>query len=162
MGRAERRAYNKKHKTKLSRDQFNTLVAIARIQSGNYNLQDLKISEDLIHLDNYELVPEGCECKLNYEAIIARPHQDKLPEYIEWVEANKDTVLHVTRENTKNSLIAFREDERYKVDPQTNATVRLDPWLFDVYTDILVKNEQGDWVTVLELETQTNKKTPTE
>lgn len=153
MGRAERRAYNKKHKTHFTREQFDAMIAVARIQSGIYDFSDLSVGSDFIHMDNLDLVPEGCACKLNYEAIKSRPQADKTPGFLEWVEGHKDTELHVTRENAVNSLICFKEDERYTVDAETGAQVRISPWLFDVYTDILIKCEDGSYKTVLEIET---------
>ena len=113
LGRAERRAYNRKHKTKLTREQFDSLIALARINAGNFNFSDLQVSPDFAHADNYELVPEGCPCKLNYDAIMSRPQADKVPEFLQWVKEHKDVELHVTREGAANSLICFKEDERY-------------------------------------------------
>ena len=152
LGRAERRAYNRKHGVKLTREQFDSLVAVARIQAGNYDFSDLQVSSDFAHMDNYELVPEGCACKLNYDAIITRPNADKMPAFLEWVENHKDDILHVTRENAENSLICFKEDERYTTDPETNQQVRMPPWLFDTYTDILIESADGTYKTVLEIE----------
>ena len=157
MGRAERRAYNKKHGVKLTREQFDSIIAIARIQSGNYDFSDLQVSSDFAHMDNFDLVPEGCACKLNYEAIISRPNADKVPAFLEWVEEHKDSILHVTRENAENSLICFKEDERYTVDPETNKQVRMPPWLFDTYTDILIESADGSYKTVLEIEEEQSK-----
>ena len=154
MGRAERRAYNKKHKTQLTREEFDSLIAIARIKSGNYDFSDLQVSSDFAHMDNYDLVPEGCSCKLNYDEIVKRPNLDKNPGFLEWVEEHKDVELHVTRENATNSLICFKEDERYTVDEETNQKVRIPPWLFDTYTDILIKSNDGTYKTVLEVETE--------
>ena len=152
MGRAERRAYNRKHGKHLSREEFDSLIALARIQAGNYNFSDLQVSSDFAHMDNFELVPEGCECKLNYEAIKTRPQADKLPDFLQWVEEHKDMELHVTREGAVNSLICFKEDERYVTDLETNELVRAPQWLFDTYTDILIKDKDGVYKTVLEIE----------
>lgn len=157
LGRAERRAYNKKHGTKLTREQFDAFIAIARIQAGNYDFSDLQVSSDFAHLDNYELVPEGCACKLNYDAIISRPSADKMPAFLQWVEGHKDVILHVTREGAENSLICFKEDERYTTDPETGQQVRMPPWLFDTYTDILIESADGTYKTVLEIEEEQSK-----
>ena len=157
MGRAERRAYNKKHKTNLTREQFDAMVAIARIQSGIYDFSDLSVGSDFVHMDNSELVPEGCACKLNYDAIMSRPQADKIPEFLQWVEEHKDVELHVTRESAVNSLICFKEDERYTVDSETGEQTRISPWLFDVYTDILIQNKDGVYKTVAEIEVDNEK-----
>ena len=157
MGRAERRAYNKKHKIKLTREEFDARIAMARIQVGNFNFSDLKISNDFAHMDNYELAPDGCVCKLNYEAIISRPQSDKMPEFLQWVEEHKDMDLHLTREDSVNSLVCFEEDERYRENPETGEEERIPRWCFDTYTDILIKQEDGTYKTVLELESAKNE-----
>ena len=157
MGRAERRAYNKKHGTKLTREEFDCLVAVARIQAGNYNFSDLKVPSGFAHMDNFDLVPEGCPCKLNYEEIKKRPNADKNPGFLEWVDEHKDMILHVTRENAVESLICFKEDERYTTDPETGAQTRVPPWLFDTYADILIQAADGTYKTVAEVETEQNK-----
>lgn len=152
MGRAERRAYNRKHKVKLTREEFDARIALARIQAGNFNFSDLKVSNDFAHMDNYELAPDGCICKLNYEAIMSRPQADKMPEFLQWVEEHKDMDLHLTREDSVNSLVCFEEDERYRENPETGEKERIPRWCFDTYTDILVKQEDGTYKTVLEIE----------
>ena len=157
MGRAERRAYNKKHGTKLTREEFDSIVAVARIQAGIYDFSDLSVGSDFIHMDNTELVPEGTVCKLNYDAIMKRPKVDKQPEFLQWVEEHKDQELHVTRENAANSLICFVEDKRYTIDSATGDSVRVPPWLFDVYTDILIKDRDGVYKTVTEIEEERSK-----
>lgn len=159
MGRAERRAYNRKHKTKLTREEFDSLIAVARIQAGNYDFSDLQVSNDFAHLDNYELVPDGCACKLNYDAIMSRPQADKNPDFLQFVEEHKNDILHVTRENAVNSLICFEEDNRYVTDPETGEQVRVQPWLFDTYTDILIESSDGTYKTVLEVEEEMSKNT---
>ena len=133
------------------------MIALSRIQAGNYHLEDLAVPKDFVHLDNTELVPDGCACKLNYEAIKSRPQNDKLEDFIQWVEEHKDVELHVSRENAVNSLICFEEDVRYTTDEQTGTKVRVDPWLFDVYTDILIKNKDGEYKTVVEVEEELEK-----
>lgn len=162
MGRIERRAYNRKHKTNLSREQFDAMIAIARIRASNYDFKDLSLPNNFLHMDNTEIVPDGTICKLNYEAIQSRPKIDKLPDFLRWVEEHKDVELHVTREGAVNSLICFEEDVRYKIDPETGENVRLDPWLFDVYTDILVKDEDGEYKTVSEIEESRERKNKNE
>ena len=152
MGRAERRAYNKKHKVKLTREEFDMRIALARIQAGNFNFSDLNISNDFAHMDNYELAPDGCVCRLNYDAIMSRPQADKMPEFLQWVEEHKDMDLHLTREDSVNSLVCFEEDERYKENAETGEMERVPRWCFDTYTDILVKQDDGTYKTVLEIE----------
>lgn len=152
MGRAERRAFNKKHKVKLTREEFDARIAMARIQAGNFNFSDLMVSNDFVHMDNTELAPDGCVCKLNYDAIMSRPQADKMPEFLQWVEEHKDMDLHITREDSVNSLICFEEDERYRKNPETGEKERVPRWCFDTYTDILIKTEDGSYKTILEIE----------
>lgn len=152
MGRVERRAYNRKHKTKLTREEFDMRVAMARIQVGNFDFSDLSMSNNFVHMDNTELAPDGCVCRLNYDAIMSRPKSDKMPEFLQWVEEHKDVDLHITREGVVDSLICFEEDERYKNDPETGEKERVPRWLFDTYTDILIKAEDGTYKTILQIE----------
>ena len=152
MGRAERRAFNRKHKVKLTREEFDARIAMARIQAGNFDFSDLSVSNDFVHMDNIELAPDGCVCKLNYEAIMSRPQADKMPEFLQWVEDHKDMDLHVTREDAVNSLICFEEDVRYRDNPKAGEKERIPRWCFDTYTDILIKTEDGTYKTILEIE----------
>ena len=158
MGRQERRAYNKKHGTKLTKEQYDAMIAVARIQAGNFNLTDLSVPQDFAHADNYELAPDGCECKLNYSEIMSRSHNGMAQEYFDWVEEHKDSILHVTREGAINSLIGFEEDVRYKTDPDTGEQTLAPKWWFDTYTDILIKDTNGNWRTVLDIDTENSKK----
>ena len=84
--------------------------------------------------------------------MIARPNADKTEGFLQWVEEHKDIELHVTREGAANSLICFAEDVRYTTDPETGEEVRVPPWLFDTYTDILIKDIDGEYRTVDEIE----------
>jgi hypothetical protein len=83
---------------------------------------------------------------------MSRPQADKMPEFLQWVEEHKDMDLHLTREDSVNSLVCFEEDERYRENPETGEKERIPRWCFDTYTDIFVKQEDGTYKTVLEIE----------
>jgi hypothetical protein len=80
------------------------------------------------------LAPDGREVMLRYDAIKSRP--DKLMDnYVEFVDKHKDDILHISRKNTDGK-------------PDSLVTVEEDPdsiWLFDIYSDLLFKNEDGEW-----------------
>ena len=52
-------------------------------------------------------------------------------------------------------------DNRYKTDPETGEEVRVEPWLFDTYTDILVKCEDGEFRSVSDIEEAREKEAET-
>lgn len=144
MNREQRRKYNKQHGTHYTANDFYLAELYAKLQSGNLDikeLNDLKLNSDFVHIDNEDLVPENTEVKLNYEHIISRPV--KLNEkYKTFIEENKDNVLHITRENAKNSLVCLKEDPE-KI------------WEFDIYSDFLYKKDDK-WVNLIEIENQEN------
>ena len=150
MSRADRRAYNKKHGKKLTRQEFDSLLAMARINVGNFNLQDLSVGHDFIHMDNTELVPEGTVCKLNYDSIINRPAQQN-DDFKLWIEKNKDKEFHITRDGVTNSLVAFIEDERWAITESGDRQL-LPKWLFDVYSDLLFKDKNGEYKLLASIE----------
>lgn len=140
MNRAQRRAYNKLHKTSYTKEQFEAALLLARLNAGgDFDLEKLAATSKFLHMDNIELVPDGTVVKLNYDNIYSRPQDELTDKFKTWVEANKDKEFHITREDAKDSLVCLEEDD---------SEVR---WLFDLYSDILVK--QGDaWVPPYELE----------
>ena len=141
MNRAQRRAYNKKHKTSYTKAEFEAALLFARLSAGgDVDFEKLAASSPYVHMDNEELVPNGSLVKLNYENIYSRPQDDLTDKFKAWVEENKDKEFHLTREGAKDSLVCLQEDD---------SEVR---WLFDLYSDILVKD--GDkWVAPYELDT---------
>lgn len=163
MNRAQRRLYNKKNKTNYTKEQLDTMMAIERIKNGVFDLSDLKVPQDFIHMDNTELVPDGTEVKLNFESLEARcTHVDKSNElFRNWVAEVKkepDKIYHVTREEAKNSLVCLAEDEReVEIDGKK---VKAPKWLFDVYADVFVKDEiDGVWKSLSVIETERASKT---
>lgn len=156
MNRAQRRLFNKRNKTHYTKEQFELMQAVDRIKNGNYNLSDLNVPKDFVHIDNEELVPNGTEVKLNFESLDFRcSHVDKTNElFRNWVaEAHKDEdkVYHITREGAKNSLVCLEEDDReVELDGKM---VKAPKWLFDLMTDIKIKDpKDGEWKIVGEVE----------
>lgn len=139
MNRAERRAYNKKHKTSFTREEFEAALLFARLKAGGVDYAELAKSSPYVHMDNIELVPDGTLVKLNYDNIKTRPQDDLTDKFKSWIEENKDKEFHITREGSRDSLVCLQEDE---------SEVK---WLFDLYSDILVQHE-GEWVPVFELD----------
>lgn len=157
MNRAERRAFNKQHKTNYTKQELETAMALARLQSGQ-GLEESMIKNlvenGVAHLDNYELVPDGTEVMLNYEEIQRRPQQDLTDEFKNWVEENKEKVFHLTREGSQNSLVCLEEDMRKAV--LDGEEVDAPRWMFDLYSDIMVKYN-GEWVPVWKYDQEKSK-----
>ena len=146
--RAQRRLFNKKNKTNYSKSEFEMMLALERIKNGNFNLSDLDVPKDFIHMDNEELAPEGTLVRLNYERIQERFRRGGVDEtnlaFRTWIEENKDKEFHLTREGTSQSLVALQEDEReVELDGVKHKAPK---WLFDLYSDLLLKDESdGQW-----------------
>lgn len=141
MNREQRRAYNKQHKTKYTREDFDTALALARITNGQFDFNDVARAHNFVHIDNTELAPDGTVVKINYEDVYKRPQEDLTDEFKEFVEANKDTEFHLTRESAKDSLVCLEEDVRYaEIDGKQVVKPK---FLFDLYSDLLIKTEDG-------------------
>ena len=156
MNREMRRRYNKQNKTHYTREEFDMMLAVHRLKNGNYNLSDLKLPQDFIHMDNTEYAPDGTAVKLNFDSLNFRcSHVDKTNAlFREWVaeaEKDKDKIYHITREKTRNSLVCLEEDKRTtEIDGKTHDCP---PWLFDIYTDLLLEDKKdGVWKTLGEIE----------
>ena len=141
MNRAQRRAYNKANKTSYTKEQFDIAYALSRLQNGEFDMDDLAKARQYVHIDNTELVPDGTVVKLNYNEIYSRPTDMLTDEFKAWVEENKDKEFHVTREGTSNSLVALEEDKR--TTELDGKIVEAPRWLFDLYSDLLVKTDEG-------------------
>lgn len=137
MNRAQRRAYNKKNHTKFTREEFEAMYTLQKLQSGNFTAEDYRKVKNLIHMDNEEIAPNGCVVKLDYEAIQSRPQSDLTDEFKAWIEENKDKEFHLTREGVSNSLVALEEDVREtELDGEV---VKKPKWLFDLFNDLYIK-----------------------
>lgn len=132
------REFNRKYKTNYTRQELEAIEFSMKFRAGNLDVKsmyDLSLTNSLIHIDNEDNVPEGCEVKLAYDKIKARPPKMN-QKFIDFVEEHKDEVLHVTRENAKNSLVCLQEDPE-KI------------WLFNIIHDFLYKvgDEWVDYAT---------------
>lgn len=143
MNRQQRRQFNKKNKTNYTKEEFFNMELWARLRAGNLDvkeMRDIKLFNDMIHIDNPDLAPDGTEVMLNYERIMSGPIKDKTQKYLAWVEENKDKVFHIKRDEDKSettSLVGLAEDEN--------------KWLFDTYADLLYQMD-GKWVYLTDIE----------
>lgn len=152
--RAQRRAFNKKNKTKLTKEEYETLLALERIKHGNFDLRGLDLPYDVVHMDNEELAPVGMPVMLNYERIQERFKKGAVDEtnapFREWVESNKDKVFHLSREGVSKSLVCLEEDLReVEIDGEKK---RAPQWLFDLYSDLLIQDKDGEWKMLSQLD----------
>lgn len=142
MNRRQRREFNRQNKTQYTKSDFITLELLMKIRAGNLSvkeLDDIKLFNDDIHIDNTDLVPDGTVVKLNYEHIKSRPQKDLTQKFIQWVEENKDAIFHVKRDketNLNTALVGLEEDGF---------------WLFDTYADLLYQKD-GEWVYLTDIE----------
>ena len=136
MNRSERRKFNKKNHTNYTKEQMDAIEMFSKLKAGNINIKHASDFKDnkFFKFDGKALAPDGSEVKLRYDEIKSRP--DKLNEkYIEFIDTHKDDTMHISRKNTDGK-------------PDTLVTLEEDPesiWLFDIYSDLLFKNEDGEW-----------------
>ena len=143
MNRQQRRQFNKKNKTNYTKEEFFNMELRAKLRAGNLDvkeMRDIKLFNNMIHIDNPDLAPDGTEVMLNYERIMSGPTKDKTQKYLTWIEENKDKVFHIKRDEDKSettSLVGLAEDEN--------------KWLFDTYADLLYQMD-GKWVYLTDIE----------
>ena len=143
MNRQQRRQFNKKNKTNYTKEEFFNMELWAKLRAGNLDvkeMRDIKLFNDMIHIDNPDLAPDGTEVMLNYERIMSGPTKDKTQKYLTWIEENKDKVFQIKRDEDKSetiSLVGLAEDEN--------------KWLFDTYADLLYQMD-GKWVYLTDIE----------
>ena len=130
------RAFNRKHKPNYTKAELEALEFAIKFRAGNANVQsmsDLALNP-FINIELEEPIPEGTEVKLNYETIKSRPTYPRLSQkYKDFIEANKDTVLHTTDENAKKGYVCLAEDPDKL-------------WLWTPLFDLLYRNEAGEFV----------------
>lgn len=148
MNRAQRRKFNKQNKTNWTKEEFEVAIAVARLKSG-LGIDDDQVkalvSKGLAHVDNEELVPNGTEVMLNYDAIMERPKAYLTEKFVKWVEENKDKVFHLFREDNAEKLVCLEEDKRTtEID---GVPVNEPRWLFDLYNDLLIQEDEK-WISV--------------
>ena len=157
MNRRQRREFNRRNKTNLTKEQFDAMMVYQRLHAGELSIKEaaqLSLVNEYIHIDDESRVPDGMEVKLNYKGIISRPQKGITAEYKQWVEDHKDDIFHVTREHAGNSgLVCLQEDERVIKEGYTDADTNIGhvPWLWDIFADLLYKNEAGEWVELAQI-----------
>lgn len=138
---------NRKAKRPLTKEEFEQFLMVQRLRHGDVRDEDIRkmASGGVAHYDNPDKFPNGIEVKLNYAEISQRKREDFREEYWQWVEEHKDDVFHLDREENASSLVCLAEDERYR--EMDGEKVRVPRWEFDLFADLLVKNEEGEFVS---------------
>ncbi len=138
---------NRKAKRPITKNEFEQFLMIQRLRHGDVRDNDIRqmAMNNVAHYDNPDKFPNGIEVKLNYAEISQRKREDFREEYWQWVEEHKDDVFHLDREENASSLVCLAEDERYR--EMDGERVRIPRWEFDLFADLLVKNEAGEFVS---------------
>lgn len=130
------REFNRKNKTNYTKAELEALDFAIKFRAGNANVQsmsDLALNP-FINIELEEPIPEGTEVKLNYEIIKSRPTYPRLSQkYKDFIEVNKDAILHTTDENAKKGYVCLAEDPDKL-------------WLWTPLFDLLYRNEAGEFV----------------
>ena len=130
------REFNRKNKTNYTKAELEALDFAIKFRAGNANVQsmsDLALNP-FINIELEEPIPEGTDVKLNYEVIKNRPTYPRLSQkYKDFIEANKDAILHTTDENAKKGYVCLTEDPDKL-------------WLWTPLFDLLYRNEAGEFV----------------
>lgn len=130
------REFNRKNKTNYTKAELEALDFAIKFRAGNANVQsmsDLALNP-FINIELEEPIPKGTEVKLNYETIKSRPTYPRLSQkYKDFIEANKDAILHTTDENAKKGYVCLAEDPDKL-------------WLWTPLFDLLYRNEAGEFV----------------
>jgi len=132
---------------KVTKQDVENYILLQRLKSGNITDDEIKdmTQGKVDHYDNVDLFPDGTEAKLNYDAIIGR--KDQLTEkFVEWVEAHKEDTFHLIRDGSMAGLVSLEEDQRFYEDEKTKEIKQEPRWLFDLFADLFVKNENGEFV----------------
>lgn len=134
QGKKEVQKFNKITGASLSQEQLEALKLYLYFQRGNLNIKsedDLKIfKEEDTSFDLKEL--ENVEVKLRYDLI--KNQKCKLSSrYLDFIEQNKNQILHISLENATGNFVTLQEDP-HKM------------WLFVPDLDLLYQNAKGEWV----------------
>ena len=134
MNRAERRKFNRKHKTNYTKEQMDAFEFYAKIRSGEIDVKSVSELSKMpfVRLDHEVVAPNGTEVKLRYDEILSRKDV-KNEKYRNFISENKDNILHITRDNgASENMVTVAEDPE-KI------------WLFDIYSDFLFKKDDNSW-----------------
>lgn len=132
---------------KVTKADVENYILLQRLKSGNVTDAEIKemAGDNVNHYDNVDVFPDGTEVKLNYDAIMSRK-ADLTEKFIGWIEENKDNSFHLLREDSNAGLVSLLEDQRFYEDEKTKE-VRQEPrWFFDLFSDLLVSNGNGEFV----------------
>lgn len=146
--RAIKRDVERKVGRKLTKEEFERILLQQRLKFGDIRNEDIRtvMSDSTKHYDNADVFPDGTEVMLNTKAISERKQSDLSKVFIEWVAENGEKVFHLLREDNETGLVCLEEDERYYTRKSDGAVERADRWLFDLFSDLLVRNDAGEWV----------------
>ena len=150
MNREFVRNFNRINKSNYSKQDIQTMIALTNIMQGKLS-KDMELGfPSLKHYDNPELFPNGMLVKLNYEKIKQRNQNDLTEDYKKFVEENKDNEFHLIREDEDTGLVSLEEDKRKAV--LDGRKVDCPRFLFDMLSDLLVKDENNDGIPAYEFE----------
>lgn len=130
------REFNRKHKTKYTKQELEAIDFALKLKAGNLNVKSM---DDLalnpyIRITPPEPIPEDTEVKLNYEVITKRVNYPTLSQkYKDFIEIHRNEILHITNENAKEGYVCVKEDES-KI------------WLWAPLFDLLYRDETGNFV----------------
>lgn len=142
MNRQQLRALQKKTGKKLTREEFDQILAIQRIQNGYITKENVQKAKGYVVIDDKDRFPDGTEVMFNYEYISERFAKSS-QEYKDFIESHKDEVLHITRSpSSVTNRVGIFEDNC----TMPNGEGRL-PWLFSALDDFLVHttDESEPW-----------------
>ena len=134
MNRAERRKFNRKNKTNFTKEQMDAIEFYSKMRSGEIQINSMAQFKDLpfVKIDHEVVAPNGTEVKIRYDDIVSRK-DIKNDKYIDFVTQNKDSILHISRDNGASGSLVTLEEDPDKI------------WLFDIYTDLLFQTKDGNW-----------------
>lgn len=144
MNRAQRRKFNKQHRTNYSASDFKAIELYALFKEGRITKEELLDNPDIfsVEVDPEVAVPDGTLVKINYQAYLSRPQKDYTEQFKDWLKVNKDKTFKVYRtENPKSSLVSLRQ-----VEAEENTNELDSIWLFDIYTDLLYRENENEWL----------------
>ena len=150
------RNFNRINKSNYSKQDIQTMIALTNIMQGKLS-KDMELGfPSLKHYDNPEMFPDGILVKLNYEKIKQRNQNELTEDYKKFIEQNKDNEFHLTREDKDTGLVALEEDRRKTI--LDGKEVNCPRFLFDMLSDLLVKDENDNWIPAYEFEIKKLKK----
>ena len=152
LNRAQRRQANRRFRTHYKRQDFDLFIAVERLKHGITDLSDLDIPAEMMHLDNQDLAPDGTKVKLNADAILNRKGKWN-QRFLDWVRFYKNRTFTITREDTERSLVALTEDDPLHDESFLGEEEKpRQRWLFDLYTDLLVRDDDFEFRPLAEIE----------